>query len=1430
MSRYFPRILGAWSLSLALVALTAAQAHAQDRLCDSSFEDCRAPLLNLIRNETRQIDVAFWYMTDARYSNELVSRWRAGVQVRVIVDPRAEEAHPGTAGIIQQLRDAGIPMRRKSGAGILHWKMMLFDAQDVVEFSAANYSPYGFVPVDPYRDYEDEAIYFAYGTESPTIVNSFRTRFEDLWTDTTRYSDYANITAPLTRLYGIFEKDPELNFPPVESYRNRAIGHYDAETHQIDATMFRITDQTHTDALIRAAMRGVPVRLISDHIEYRNADRLWHAWNVDRLYMAGLAAQRAGLPGIDIHLDAHLNVMHQKSVLLYGQGLTIFGSSNWTSPSAGGDLSRQEEHNYFTTRVPFFNWFRDQFDRKWNNTNPVGAVETQSFVPQPPDRASVVAPASGATGVGTSAELVWYAGPWAHLYDIYLGTDAANLRPVAMDLPLGPSQSTTDYRRFTLGSLNGGTTYFWRVVSKTMARQTRTSSTWSFTTAGTPTTQPGLPAPWASVDIGTTVTGSAEASGGTFTVRGAGADIWDTSDGLHYVYRTLTGDGSLTTRVVSQQNTNAWGKAGVMMRETLDADSAHASMFVTPGRGLSFQRRQFTGGLSSATTTGSATAPYWVRIVREGHTFTAYASPDGTAWTVIGSDAIVMADTIVVGLPVSSHNSSTLAAVAFDSVSLTSGGGAGDTTAPTVTIVQPVDGAAVSGTVTVTADAVDDVGVDRVELYVGGVLHATDFSAPYSFAWNTASGPDGSRTLVARAHDAAGNVGTSTTVTVDVANGGGAPGLPVPWSHSDIGAVGLAGTASASADTFSVEGAGADVWGTADALHYAYQPLTGDGQIVARVASVENVDQWTKAGVMMRETLDPGSRHAFMIVSPGKGLAFQRRVATGGISTHTSGGAGTAPYWVRLERTADTIRAAVSQNGTDWTPVGTDTIPMAATIQVGLAVSSHRTTSLATAVFDNVSVSGNGGAGDVTAPSASITAPAGGTTVNGSVPVGVDASDDVGVTRVELWVDGSLSSTDATAPYSFAWDSTAVNDGNHTLQARAYDAAGNVGTSGAIVIQVANGGGTGEELPAPWNHADVGAVGASGSASLSGGTFTMEGAGADVWGTADAFHFVYQPMTGDGEVVARVATIENIDQWTKVGVMMRESLDAGSRHAFMLVSPAKGLAFQRRTSTNGVSASTSGGAGTAPAWVKLVRMGSSITAYRSASGTSWTLVGSATISMPGTILVGLAVSSHQGGVLAEATLDSVSVDTIDLPTQWASQDVGGVALAGSAGEAGGTYTVTGSGADIWGTADAFHYAYRSLTGDGEIVARVASVQNTDPWAKAGVMMRGSLDASSAHAALFVSPGRGVAFQRRVTDGAVSTHTSGGDLTAPRWVRLVRTGNAITASASSDGAAWTVVGTDAIGVGETIYVGLAVSSHDDTRLCTATFDGVAVPGS
>src|SRR3990170_3752094 len=110
-------------------------AAAQDRLCDPAHEDCRSILINYIRNETVAIDVAFWFMEDARYTTELIRKHQAGVRVRVLMDPRANSTYPLNAQRLAELQNAGIPMRKRLTNYILHWKMMLFRGQGVVEFS-----------------------------------------------------------------------------------------------------------------------------------------------------------------------------------------------------------------------------------------------------------------------------------------------------------------------------------------------------------------------------------------------------------------------------------------------------------------------------------------------------------------------------------------------------------------------------------------------------------------------------------------------------------------------------------------------------------------------------------------------------------------------------------------------------------------------------------------------------------------------------------------------------------------------------------------------------------------------------------------------------------------------------------------------------------------------------------------------------------------------------------------------------------------------------------------------------------------------------------------------------------------------------------------------------------------------------------------------
>jgi hypothetical protein len=180
--------------------------------------------------------------------------------------------------------------------------------------------------------------------------------------------------------------------------------------------------------------------------------------------------------------------------------------------------------------------------------------------------------------------------------------------------------------------------------------------------------------------------------------------------------------------------------------------------------------------------------------------------------------------------------------------------------------------------------------------------------------------------------------------------------LPYPWMHQDIGSPVLSGSASYSAGTFTVKASGADIWGTSDQFHYVYRPLSGDGTIIARVASIQNTDPWAKTGVMIRESLASNSTFAEMIVSPGKGLAFQRRLTTGGFATHNEGAMAAAPYWVKLTRRGNTFTGYSSPDGVTWTRVGSDTIVMAYNVYVGLPLTAHSYTKVCTAQLGRVTM------------------------------------------------------------------------------------------------------------------------------------------------------------------------------------------------------------------------------------------------------------------------------------------------------------------------------------------------------------------------------------------------------------------------------------------------------------------------------------------
>jgi phosphatidylserine/phosphatidylglycerophosphate/cardiolipin synthase-like enzyme len=791
-----PRVVLA--LTAVLLLRTTATAFAQqmfdERLCDASREDCRSPLTKLIDGETLGIDVGVWFIKDGRIPAALIRARSRGVPVRMIMDTRANASYAGNAQFITDLVAAGVQMRRRTAGDICHWKLMIFARQGVVEWSGANYSPLAFVPNIPYQDYEDEVIHF-----SRQLTPSFQKLYDDIWTNTTEYADYANVTRPLLRKYPSVQVDSRLNFPPRDSYQDRLVPLIDKEPSHglIDVQMFRETMARPVDAIIRAAARGVRVRMYLEPSEYSNVARPGNKVQVDRL----VAAAKTYPGTIEIRMRAHAGLNHQKTVWLHTQHVVVFGTSNWSDASDDNQL----EANIFTDTIRdslsdfLFTELNKIFERKFYNEAPDGSVETTAYktpsLPRPFTSSPGTCTDSSATNVGGPAPCVYPAPPppppvsnaptvvlwpataspanihgnWQVVQDPTAAGGAALVNQNFSQSKISPALADPlNAFEMTFSAVSGTPYHLWvrlRAESNSFGNDSvhvqfndsvtsggaatmqmgSTSSAgivlqagdadtslngwgwadngWNvpgvdiyFLNSGTHTLRvqqredgvtidqivlspntyltraPGgrdgdntkldrtdgvsapppavLPAPWQSANIGATSGGGASESGGTFTATGGGADIWGTADAFRYVYQAVIGDGTIVADVATVQNVNAWTKAGVMIRESLDAGSAQASLFVTPGKGIAFQARPSSGAVSSSIAIAGS-APARVKLERVGQLVSASVSTDqGATWTTVGSQAIALTQTVYVGLAVSSHVAGQLATATFKAVTI----------------------------------------------------------------------------------------------------------------------------------------------------------------------------------------------------------------------------------------------------------------------------------------------------------------------------------------------------------------------------------------------------------------------------------------------------------------------------------------------------------------------------------------------------------------------------------------------------------------------------------------------------------------------------------------------------------------------------------------------------------------------------------------
>jgi regulation of enolase protein 1 (concanavalin A-like superfamily)/fibronectin type 3 domain-containing protein len=556
---------------------------------------------------------------------------------------------------------------------------------------------------------------------------------------------------------------------------------------------------------------------------------------------------------------------------------------------------------------------------------------------------------------------------------------------------------------------------------------------------------------------------------------------------------------------------------------------------------------------------------------------------------------------------------------------------------------------------------------------------------------------------------------SAVTGGIESANSWETTCLPYPWQTQDVGSVGSTGNGDYSNGVFTVSGSGADIWGTADAFRYVYVPVTGNCTMIARVTSVQNIDPWSKAGIMIRESLNANAINAFIAVTPGNGVTWQVRSATGGSTVNTAAGGLSAPYWVKLVRSGNTFTGYRSADGNTWTQLGTQTFTMASTVYVGLVVTSHNNSSQCLATFDNVTGPGWSASSPPAAPAA-----LNATVSNWNVGLTWNASGGAltyNVKRASTY--GSYTSLGNVASTSFT-DTTPSNNTDFYYVVSALNAAGESTNSPAVIVPaqiftpsglsvspvssnqnnltwnafpsatsynvkssptsggpyttIASGlltpnytdtiaagmkyyyvvsaisGGAETpnsveataNLPYPWQTQDIGTVGVIGSASYNNGVFNVSGGGADIQNATDAFRYVYAPVNGDCTIIARVVSLQNVNVWSKAGVMIRESLNANAANAFIGITPGNGVTWQSRSSTGGSTAYNNTTGLTAPYWVKLVRSGNTFTGYRSADGNTWTQQGTAAFTMGSTVYIGLALTSHDTANLDPATFDNVT--------------------------------------------------------------------------------------------------------------------------------------------------------------------------------------------
>ena len=1004
--------------------------------------------------------------------------------------------------------------------------------------------------------------------------------------------------------------------------------------------------------------------------------------------------------------------------------------------------------------------------------------------------------------------------------------------------------------------------------------------------ATVPPADASCPASFTCQDIGNPKAGSETVNGdGSITVKASGTGARGAADQMRIITRPTTGDFEIKMNLLSATGGAVNGYLsphfGIMIRETNDPGSPYYTALSDPTYPaekqtqpnlISFFRDRWNTQTTELTQMYPMTFPQWIMVQRHGDEFQTLFSPDGTNWTLVSGTihTVVMRSTLMVGIGAAGGSAT---AVATDHIGGLSIGAitvnsyarqASNHACPASWSCVDVGAGAPIGDQTLTA------GTWTVQGTASGIANTQDlFRYVYQRLGGDgtitgrltslgASDPAAQASLVMRTDDTMGSAyygivvtsGRGAAVQWRVNGDLGATRVPIPITvtmpeylqiarYTDVAHSPVYTYYSALTSTDGTNWT--QVPGSTVALNLGGQPLAGMGGS-SNKSRTRNPATWTNVATSNQSIRPPGiCPDAYSCEDIGTGYAPGSQTFNTG--TWSIEAPGTDMWGIY-----DQFRFAHQSQAGDGS-ISARVVSIAGAGEWAKEGVMMRASNDPQAPYYGVFVTPQHGVvvqwrTDTAASTNSLTGPA------VSVPRYLMATRWTDTRPGGLTYYTAYTSTNGTAWTVIPGSTMSLNIPGPLLSGIAGDSYDQARTAQVVMDSVAQLPSAPRPpglCPSAWSCDDIGGALPAGSQDVDGaGVWTAAVGGGDIWDVADQFHLISQPLTGDGNVSARVASVTNAGEWAKDGVMLRADTSTGSPYYGIFVTPQHGVTVQYRP-TAGAVTNQVGVAGVAPLYLKVSRYTDSaatqwFSAATSVDGVNWTSVPGATVTMtlPAQVLAGLAGDSFSQGTAATVTWDHVVVGGTVVPppgacpNPYSCSDIGGAQPAGTQAVNGTAITVTGGGGDIWAGSDQFRFVQQSLPDDGSVSAAISAQTATDPWAKAGVMLRASAAADAPYYSAFRTPGHGYILQGRNSPGSDTVQlTIPG---TPAYVRVARwidtTGTPVawlTAYTSTDGASWTAVPNSTISLPLTgpILAGFAVTSHAQGTPGSATFGAAAV---